>query len=345
MTAPLFSHLLIPLIVAMFLAINMGGSGTAPSFALAFGSGVIRRSSIPGLFGIMVLLGALIAGKATATTIGSGIINPERLNYAVTTVILLSVALSLFFANLLGIPQSTSQSTVLSITAASLYYHEFNSNMLLFEIVPAWFILPLLAYLICYFSGKYIYNPLRKKGAFKSSAVNNHPLVRILIIVSSLYVAFSIGANNVANASGPVSVMLINELGVDSQEKNFLIIIILSTLLIAPNFGIGSYLFGYKILKHTGKDIILLGKIEAVIIAFVSASLLLVASLLKGIPSSLVQVNVAAILGIGVAKLGAKNIFRKTRVNRFFVVWIIAPLISFLLTFFGLFLLDHVAAV
>jgi sulfate permease len=62
------------------------------------------------------------------------------------------------------------------------------------------------------------------------------------------------------------------------------------------------------------------GRIEAVIIAFVSASLLLLASVLKGIPTSLVQVNVAAIIGIGVAKLGMKNIFKKTEVRQFFLM-------------------------
>ncbi|MFH0757476.1 MAG: anion permease [Bacteroidota bacterium] len=342
MTSPIFHHLLIPFLVAMFLAINMGGSGTAPSFALAFGSGVIKRNLIPGLFGVMVFLGAIIAGKATALTIGSELINPDRLNYQVTTIILLSISLSLFLANLLGIPQSTSQATVLSVSAASFYFHEFNSKKLFLEIVPTWFILPLLAYLICYFTGKYIYNPLRKKGVFLSAAVNNHPMIKILIIATSLYVAFSIGANNVANAAGPIAVMSINELGVNFSESNFILIIILSTLLIAPNFGIGSSLFGYKIVKHTGKDIIMLGKIEAVIIAFVSASLLLVASIFKGIPSSLVQVNVAAILGIGVAKLGAKNIFKRTHVSRFFMVWIIAPVMAFLLTFIGLYILEHI---
>lgn len=341
MTSPIFHHLLVPFIVSIFLAINMGGSGTAPSFALAYGSGVIRRNLIPGLFGIMVFLGAIIAGKATATTLSSEIVNPERLNYQVTTVILFSIGLSLFLANLLGIPQSTSQTTVFSISAAAVYYHEFNSQKLLLEILPAWFILPILAFTVCYFTGKYIYKPLRKRGMFLSSAVNNHPLLKILIIIASLYVAFSIGANNVANAAGPIAMMTINELNLNDIESNFLIIIILSTLLIAPNFGIGSSLFGHKIVKTTGKDIVLLGKIEAVIVAFVSGSFLLVASIFKGIPSSLVQINVAAILGIGVAKLGAKYMFNKSSVNLFFVVWIITPIIAFILTLVGLYLVEN----
>ena len=53
---------------------------------------------------------------------------------------------------------------------------------------------------------------------------------------------------------------------------------ILSTLIVAPNFGIGSSIFGHKILQNTGKEIVLFGKFEAVDIFFVSASLLLFAS-------------------------------------------------------------------
>ena len=154
----------------------------------------------------------------------------------------------------------------------------------------------------------------------------------------SLYVAFSIGTNNVANAVGPLASMVGNELNVEADQ--FVYIMILTTLIVAPSFGIGSSLFGHKVVRKTGKEIVLFGKIEAVIIAFISASLLLTASLVKGIPTSLVQLNVAAILGIGVAKLGFRNIFRKTEVNKFFVMWIIAPIISFSLSFLLTYLAD-----
>jgi len=100
------------------------------------------------------------------------------------------------------------------------------------------------------------------------------------------------------------------------------------------------YSLGSSFLNNTGKEIVLFGKFEAVIIAFVSASLLLSASIVKGIPTSLVQLNVAAILGIGVAKLGPKNIFRKTEVRRFFLMWLIAPIIAFSLSLGLIFLAD-----
>lgn len=341
MTSPLLSHLLIPFIIAMFLAINMGGSGTGPSFSAAYGANIIRRSLIPGIFGLMVFLGAIIAGKGTASTIGKEILDPELMSFALVSIILFSVSISLLIANLAGIPQSTSQSTVMAVVAPAIYYNALNTGKLLFEIIPAWFLLPLISFGLSYVLGRYIYRPMRKKGLTLSRAQNANlkPVWDGIVLVMSLYVAFSIGSNNVANASGPIASMTTNELNI-SSEKNFTLIMILSTLLIAPNFAIGSSLFGKKILNNTGKEIVLFGKFEAAIIAFVSASLLLYASISKGIPSSLVQLNVAAILGIGVAKLGPKNIFKNTEVRSFFIMWLIAPIISFTLALLLTYLAD-----
>jgi sulfate permease len=341
MISPLFSHLLIPFLVAMFLAVNMGGSGTAPAFSAAYGANIIRKTLIPGLFGIMVFLGAIIAGKGTATTVGKGLLDPEMMSFTVVSIILFSVAIALLIANLFGIPQSTSQATVMAVTAPAIYFHALNSDKLLFEIIPTWFILPIISFFISLLIGKYIYKPIRKRGYTISKKVNENPILRWLIIIMSLYVAFSIGANNVANAAGPIASMIINELNIVNIDKNFILIMILATLIVAPSFGIGSSIFGHKIVKKTGKEIVLFGKIEAVIIAFISASLLLIASMTKGIPTSLVQLNVAAILGIGVAKLGFKNIFRKTEVNKFFVMWIVAPIIAFGLSLLLIYLAER----
>ena len=311
----------------------MGGSGTGPAFSAAYGANVLRRSLIPGLFGVMVFLGAIIAGKGTAETVGKELLAPELMSRNVVSIILFSVSISLLVANLFGIPQSTSQSTVLSVTAVSIYFDKLNSDKLMLEIIPAWFILPVISFVISLLIGKYIYKPMRRKGLTlpRAQNANMKPVWDGVLIAMSLYVAFSIGSNNVANASGPIASMTANQLKI-SVDENFILIMILSTLIVAPSFGIGSSLFGHKILQNTGKEIVLFGKFEAVVIAFVSASLLLFASLTKGIPTSLVQLNVAAILGIGVAKLGYRHIFKKTQVRQFFLMWLISPMIAFSLS-------------
>ena len=339
--SPIYNQLLIPYIIAMILAITMGGSGTAPAFSASYGANVIRKSLIPGIFGIAVFLGAFVAGKHTASTMGNGILSSDYMTFSVVSIALFSVAITLLIANISGIPQSTSQVAVLAIAAPALYFNRLDTGKLFLEIIPAWFILPIISYFLSYLCGKYIYKPMRRRGLTMQRAQNENlkPVWNTILIVMSIYVSFAIGSNNVANAAGPIASMTINELGLQS-ENDFMVILILSSLIVAPCFGIGSSLFGHKIVKNTGKEIILFGKFEAVIIAFISGSLLLLASLTKGIPSSLVQVNVAAILGIGVAKMGPKNIFRKTQVKRFFAMWMIAPTISFILSLLLIYLAD-----
>jgi sulfate permease len=330
---------LVPFIIAMFLAINMGGSGTAPSFSAAYGANILKENLIPGLFGIAVLTGALVGGKETANTIGKGLLNPEMMSFTIVSIILLSVAFSLLTANLFGIPHSTSQATVLAVVAPAVYFDSLNTDKLLYEILPTWFIMPVASFIISYLIGKYLYKPIRKRGYTMSKKINDSYVLKGLIIVMSLYVAFSIGTNNVANAVGPIASLSFNIL--DLPQNNYVHVLILATLIVAPCFGIGSSIFGQKLLKNTGKEIVLFGKIEAVIIAFISATLLLTASLIKGIPTSLVQLNVTAIIGIGVAKLGFKNIFRKTEVNKFFIMWVIAPAIAFFLSLLLTYLADR----
>ena len=124
----------------------------------------------------------------------------------------------------------------------------------------------------------------------RSKNLNLNKIWDSMLILMSLYVAFSIGANNVANAAGPIASMTANELNI-SLDDNFVLIMILATLIVAPSFGIGSSIFGHKIVKNTGKEIVLFGKFEAVVIAFVSSSLLLFASITKGIPTSSLSEN------------------------------------------------------
>jgi sulfate permease len=323
------------------LALNMGGSGTSPSFSVAYGANIVRKSLIPGLFGIMVFLGAILAGKATATTIGKDIIEPGLMSHYLVSIILFSVAISLLLANLLGIPQSTSQSTVLALSGAAVYFNVLNTHKLFIEIIPTWFITPIASYIICYLIGKFIYKPIRRKGYFTYKNISRHPLIKAFIIIMALYVSFTIGANNVANASGPIASMVMNELKIIPAGENFILIMLLSTFVVAPSFGIGSSVFGKKVLENTGKGIVLFGPVEAIVISFVTGTILLVVSITKGIPTSLVQLNTAGIIGIGVAKLGYKNIFKKTEVNRFFLMWIIAPVIAFSMSIFLTCLAHH----
>lgn len=332
--SPIFSYLIIPLIIAMFLAVNMGGSGTGPSFSAAYGANIIKRRHIPWLFGIMVFLGAIIAGSETAQTIGKGIINSKLLNLELTSIILFSVSISLLIANVFGVPQSTSQSTVFAIMAPAIYLDKMNLNKIFVEIIPTWFILPILSFVIVLIIGKFIYNPLKKYFTINFNELGKHSILKAFVLIASLYVAFSIGSNNVANASGPIASMIINELSLVGNESDFLVIMLLSTLIIAPNFGIGSSIFGNKIVRKTGKEIISIGPLGAILVSVVTASLLITASITKGIPTSLVQLNIGAIMGLSIIKYGFRETLKNKSFRNVWIMWIISPIIAFTISLF-----------
>lgn len=199
--------------------------------------------------------------------------------------------------------------------------------------IPTWIILPVLSFLIMFFLSKWVF-PLLKKKVFTDdyAKLREHRGLKALLIGSSLYVAFSIGANNVANAAAPIASLTANEIGLEAI-KNFTPIIILSVLIVAPCFAIGSSLLGHKVTKNTGKDIVEVSPFYATLIALIVASLLLVASVTKGIPTSLVQLNGAAFIALSVSKNGFNNTFSNKTVKRFFTVWGIAPVFAYLLTF------------
>jgi len=321
--------LLIPVLIGLFLAVNMGASGTAPSFAAPLGANLIRRESVPGLFGLFVLLGAVVAGHKVVRTLSGEILPASAMQAALVSIILLAVALSLFFANLLRVPQSTSQSTVLALVGCAVYLDNLQTNKLFTWIIPTWFAYPLVAFAITYLFARFFYRPLKKSERINFDQVAVHPIWKYLTVASSCYVAFSIGSNNVANAAGPLSSLFSNVFQIPPGDPDFTLIGLAALIVVAPWFGIGSSLMGERVTRTTSQEIVLFGPLGATFISTLTATLLLLASLTRGIPTSLVQLNTACIIAIGMVKAGFKQTATETAVPRLLVVWAAAPVFAF----------------
>ncbi len=324
----MLSLLLIPFLAAMFVAVNMGASGTAPSFSAAYGSRVLRPEVIPGLFGCFVFLGAIVAGKKVALTLSGGILPSEMMGITLTTIVLVSVGITLLLANLLRVPQSTSQATVFALVGPAICFRSLQTRLLFFEMIPTWLILPAASFLVTLVIGRFLYRPFRRKHLELLERVGRHPSLRWLVLGSSCYVAFAIGSNNVANAAGPLAGMVMNELGIPRDGNGFVLIMILATLIIAPCFAIGSSLMGGRVMRTTGREIVEFGPLGASLVAIVTATLLLLASVTRGIPTSLVQMNTGAIIALGISKVGLRDLFARTSVKKLFSVWAAAPLMA-----------------
>lgn len=300
--------------LVVFFAVNMGASGIAPAFAAAFGAKLIRRNRAIILFSIFVILGALALGRNVSFTLGKNLLPQEFLSFNTALVIITAAALSLFLANILKIPQSTSQVTVGAITGAGLYFKHLYFKVLLMKIIPMWIILPLAAYIFTFLLYRVIYPPRHDNLYIYEKLFAHDKKIKITGILVSCYVAFAIGSNNVANAVGPLF-----GAGIVS--------IIPGLIMVAPIFGIGAGLMGKGNLDTAGKEVVPLGILSSTIVSFVTASLLIVASSL-GIPQSLVQLNLCSIFAISSLKNGHKYTIDSHIARKTFIVWAVTPLLS-----------------
>ncbi|MDD5593841.1 MAG: inorganic phosphate transporter [Candidatus Margulisbacteria bacterium] len=305
----------------IFFALNMGGSGIAPSFASVYGAGLISREKAAALFAVFVVLGALVLGSRVAKTLSSGLLPAHLFTLQVALIILGSAAISLFIANVLKVPQSTSWVTVFAVFGAALHFNSLNPAATL-QMVSLWLVLPLIGFFLTFLFFRSIYPPRAANFWFYEKAHAWKKPIQYLAVVSSCYVAFAIGANNVANAVGPLAGAGLIQPG-------------LGLLLISPLFGLGGWAIKERTMRTIGREIVPLGLVASTIVAFITASLLIFASAL-GFPQSLVQLNALAIMAVGTIKHEHVLAAREEAVRKMFAVWLVAPLLAGLLSFLAL---------
>lgn len=302
--------------IALFFAMNIGASGAAASMGIAYGSGAVKWRKLALLISaIGIFSGAAIGGGAVMKTIGTGLIPTSIVSIQLTVIILFGATLTLFIANLLGIPLSTSEVTVGSVVGAGFAYHSVYFGNLL-NIVIWWLVIPIVAFVFAFLFGKLlislerIFPILHHKKVYKWFV--------ILIIIAGFLEAFSAGMNNAANAFGP----LVGAGVITVQQGMFL-----GGMFVA----IGALLLGGKVIETNGKKITNLSLLEGITISGTSASLVIVASLF-GIPIPMTQITTTGILGIGASKVGV-SIFKRNMIKKIVIVWLISPLFSLVISY------------
>lgn len=304
----------IAILIGLFFALNIGASGAAASMGIAYGSGVVKRRMALILCAMAVFLGAYFGGGEVVKTIGNEIIPNSSFTVAITVIVLLSSALSLFLANILGIPLSTSEVVVGSIVGVGIVYQTIFLGNLIF-IMFFWLLTPVVAFLFAIAAGSLLKIKSIKKWLGSSLAVKILP---ILVVFLGMFEAFSAGMNNVANAVGPLvgAGMMSTDTGV-----------LWGGLFVA----LGAILLGKRVLETNGKKITTIRLEEGCIISGTGATIVTIASLF-GIPVPLTQITTSSIIGIGFAKDGVK-VLKKNIVVQLLTVWIVSPVISMVLSY------------
>lgn len=299
--------------ISLFFAMNIGASGAAASMGVAYGAGAIKKAwQALLLCAIGVYSGAVLGGGEVVKTISSGIMPQEYITVKIVIIILISATSSLFFANLLGIPLSTSEVTVGAVVGVGMAYKVLFVQSLL-VIMSFWVIVPLIAFVIALICGKLLYK-VQHRGLLK-----DHPILTVLLVLAGFFEAFSAGMNNVANAVGPL---------VGAGMMDVTIGIMLGGAFVA----IGAILLGKRVLETNGKKIMRFQKPEGILISSTGALLVGISSIF-GLPVPLTQVTSSSIIGMGMAKNG-KQILHKHIVKKIIRIWVVSPIFSLVISYF-----------
>ncbi len=304
--------------ISTFVAVNMGVSGFAVSFAPSYGSNVKSRLSASILYSIFVFFGALLIGPRIIETLINKITNPIFIQKPTILIIITSIGISMFISNFFKVPQSTSFVTVSSFFGAALFYQEIYYHTILKIFVVA-ILFSLISVFASYCLTKIFYPPRNSNLILYEKFFLHQSKMKKFIVFSNCYTALGIGANNVANIVAPITNVF---------PVNVFIIMIITSFL----FGAGGFLMGKDVLNNLSKEIVPIGEPSASIISLVTSSLAITASIL-GLPTPYAQFTSFSFFGISCLKDGVNCTFKKPIIKRFLCVWIIMPLITMVISY------------
>ncbi len=146
------------------------------------------------------------------------------------------------------------------------------------------------------FFGKY---PILK-GVEKNDGVKDvEKVFKRLQVITSCYVAFSFGANNVGNAVGPIALIIENTIGYTEMPYFLSNQILLAIGGMGLALGISTW--GYKVIKTVGFRLTNLTNTRGFSVDFGAATTMLVAAMV-GMPISTSHTVVGAVVGVGIAR-------------------------------------------
>lgn len=310
---------IIVLTILMGLAVgwSIGANDAANSLGTAVGSKVLTLKQAIILITIFGFLGAFLQGSHVTKTIGKGIIPMDLLSKDAAAYVALVASFGacawVVLATHWKMPISTSHSIVGAVAGAGLAIHCPVKWKVLLDIFICWIFTPLGAALLGYIFYrifKSFFYALIPRRYFRM-------IMSVLIIMSGCYVAYTWGANDVANSVGVM-------VGANILTPN------LSIILGGLAIVVGITTWGYKVIETIGSEITQLLPIMA-FSAQLASAINVHAYTLFGIPVSTSHSIVGAIFGVGLVR--GVRVVNIRIMKEIIVCWLATPFISGVITF------------
>jgi len=293
MTDPLFVG---GVLIAGFVAYNIGGSTTGPAFGPAIGANVLSKTTAGVLMAGAFFIGAYTLGRRVVDTLGTELVHdPGIFTLETSIIVLFFIGGALLIGNLSGAPASTSMTAVGAIAGLGLASGELN-RVVIGEIFAWWILSPIIGFWAAVMIGRYWYARIDRLVAveqtdgplltFKRTGILIRPALgpnttrrevvgTVVLIGIGCLMAFSSGTSNIANAVAPL-------VGSGALAMNPAIYIGSAAV------AVGALTIARRTMETLGNDITDLPLTAAIIVAVLSSVIVIVLSAL-GVPASFVD--------------------------------------------------------
>ncbi len=319
------------LLAGFYVGWNIGANDAANCIGTTVGAQIITYRQAVAVMAVFVILGGVLQGHKVMKTVGKGIVITEveayedyhgrppdaslleyfpdqRLPDKAILVALLSAGFFVTLATFSSVPVSTSQAIVggvagVGIGVVGLEASFFKLSVLL-KIFSAWVVSPVLTMILAFILYSLLSRLLRNANSVAWSRT-----LGMLVVASAAYVSFSLGANDVGNAIGPL---------LSKYPDKGLWLALLGGVAMA----VGAYTFGARVTDTVGKSITPLDYTGALAAQFSAAFGVHIFSM-AGIPVSTSQAVVGGVIGVGLTK--GMSAVSTSKITTIFLGWVITP--------------------
>ena len=319
------------ILAGFYVGWNIGANDAANCIGTTVGAQIISYRKAVLIMAFFVILGGSLQGHHVMKTVGKGIVITEATTYEehnaesagaefraffpddrlpdkAILVALLSAGFFVTLATFSSEPVSTSQALVGGVAGLGIGIVGLNASYfklaVLMKIFGAWVISPVLTMMLAFILYRLLGLLLRRVSSVAWSKA-----MAVAVVCSAAYVSYSLGANDVGNAIGPLLAKY--------PDKGLWL-----SLLGGVAMAVGAWTFGERVTQTVGKSITPLdygGALAAQMSAAFGVHLFSMA----GIPVSTSQAVVGGVVGVGLTK-GMASVSGK-KLSGIFIGWVVTP--------------------
>jgi len=290
----------------VFLGWSLGSNDASNVFGTAVASRMVRFWTAAVLCSVFVILGAMLEGGAGMETYAKLLDNQSNPNLAFA--VGLAAAITVTVMSYLALPVSTSQAVVGAMVLVGVMESTLDTGSLT-KVVLCWVGTPIGA-AACTVVFYFVLGKLMNRANLTMFAYDRY--IRWGLIGAGSYGAYALGANNVANVTGPF-------------VGEGMLTVTQACALGSVSIALGVLTYSRKVMMTVGRDLVQLDAFTA-LVAILSEAVTVHIYAIIGVPVSTSQAIVGAVLGVGLIK-GVRTIQMKTLAKILFG-WVGTPAIS-----------------